>query len=70
MFAIECHEVSKSFADGPFWARQRKQVVAVDKVSFQVSRGEIFGLLGANGSGKSTLVNDILFIVCLDVGVC
>jgi len=31
---------------GNFWA--------VDGVSFQVNRGEIFGLLGANGAGKST----------------
>ncbi len=28
--------------------------VAVDDVSFTVTRGEIFGLLGANGAGKST----------------
>lgn len=31
---------------GDFWA--------VDGISFQVRRGEIFGLLGANGAGKST----------------
>lgn len=28
--------------------------VAVNRVSFSVQRGEIFGLLGANGAGKST----------------
>ncbi|QKI89049.1 ATP-binding cassette domain-containing protein [Thiomicrorhabdus xiamenensis] len=28
--------------------------VAVDHLSFQVQRGEIFGLLGANGAGKTT----------------
>jgi ABC-2 type transport system ATP-binding protein len=28
--------------------------IAVNKVSFTVKRGEIFGLLGANGAGKST----------------
>jgi len=30
-------------------------VVAVDHVSFQVHRGEIFGLLGPDGAGKTTL---------------
>jgi ABC-2 type transport system ATP-binding protein len=30
--------------------------VAVDRVSFDVARGEIFGFLGPNGSGKSTTI--------------
>src|ERR1022692_2972246 len=30
--------------------------VAVDHVSFQVSKGEIFGFLGPNGAGKSTTI--------------
>src|ERR1700677_2990710 len=30
--------------------------IAVDKVTFQVSRGEIFGFLGANGAGKTTTI--------------
>ena len=30
--------------------------VAVDRVSFQVNRGEIFGFLGPNGAGKSTTI--------------
>ncbi len=29
---------------------------AVDRVSFAVARGSVFGLLGPNGSGKSTLI--------------
>ncbi len=29
---------------------------AVDRVSFQVKQGEIFGLLGANGAGKTTVI--------------
>ena len=29
---------------------------AVDKISFQVPKGEIFGFLGANGAGKTTAI--------------
>ena len=30
---------------------------AVDKVSFEVEQGQIFGVIGPNGSGKTTLLN-------------
>jgi ABC-2 type transport system ATP-binding protein len=36
--------------------RQFGSFVAVDRVSFEVTRGEIFGYLGANGAGKSTTI--------------
>jgi len=35
-------------------------VLAVDHVSFRVSRGEVYGLLGANGAGKTTTLRMIL----------
>lgn len=43
---IEAHELCRDF--GAFRA--------VDRVSFQVRAGEIFGLLGANGAGKTTVI--------------
>ncbi len=44
--AIEVKGLGKTF--GPF--------TAVDGISFEVRRGDIFGFLGANGAGKSTTI--------------
>jgi len=35
-------------------------VLAVDRVSFRVTQGEVYGLLGANGAGKTTTLRMIL----------
>ena len=34
-----------------------KEFKALDDISFQVRRGDVFGLVGTNGSGKSTMLN-------------
>lgn len=34
-------------------------VIAVDRISFNISAGEIFGFLGPNGAGKTTTINMI-----------
>lgn len=36
---------------------------AVDRVSFEVRQGEIFGLLGANGAGKTTVIKMLTSIL-------
>ncbi|MBI3881273.1 MAG: ATP-binding cassette domain-containing protein [Verrucomicrobia bacterium] len=48
--------LTKVFKD--FWGRPKAR--AVDDVSFDVRRGEVFGLLGPNGSGKSTTIKMLL----------
>lgn len=39
------------------------EFVAVNKISFSVRKGEIFGFLGANGSGKSTTIRMLCGII-------
>jgi ABC-2 type transport system ATP-binding protein len=62
--ALLAEHVSKRFLVG----RKRKPVVAINDVSLRISRGEIYGVLGANGSGKSTLIRLVSTLLTLDSG--
>ncbi len=55
---VQVVDVTKAF-DG---------VVAVDHLSFQVDRAEIFGLLGPNGAGKTTTIRMLMDILKPDAG--
>ena len=46
----------------------KKEIIAVNKISFQVHEGEIFGVLGPNGSGKSTLIRLMATLLLPDEG--
>lgn len=53
---VVCQQVTRIFRD--FWMRPRAR--AVENLTFEINRGEVFGLLGPNGSGKSTTIKMIL----------
>jgi drug efflux transport system ATP-binding protein len=56
--AVEVRELTKRFGD----------FTAVDRISFQVRRGEIFGFLGPNGAGKSTTIKILCGILAPTAG--
>jgi ABC-2 type transport system ATP-binding protein len=47
--------------------RYRRQI-AVDRLSFEVPAGSVFGLLGENGAGKTTTIQSLLGLVVPDSG--
>jgi ABC-2 type transport system ATP-binding protein len=55
---VDVHHVTKRF--GP--------TVAVDDVSFKVSKGEVVGFLGPNGAGKTTTMRILTCFMPADVG--
>jgi ABC-2 type transport system ATP-binding protein len=50
---IETHELSKRYRD----------LVAVDRLTLRVHRGEVYGFLGPNGAGKTTTLRMLLGLV-------
>jgi len=55
---LELREITKVFPD----------VVADDRVSLSLARGEVLALLGENGAGKSTLMNVVYGLMSSDGG--
>ncbi len=59
---IEIKNLSKTFGSGD------SQVAALQDVSLQIRKGEIFGIIGLSGAGKSTLVRCINLLERPDTG--
>jgi ABC-2 type transport system ATP-binding protein len=58
MYAIRTDELSRSFGS----------LSAVDHLSLEVPRGNVFGFLGPNGSGKTTTIRLLLGLLDADTG--
>lgn len=56
---VQTEQLSKNFRVG-FWG---KRVTAVDGLSLEVRRGEVFGFLGPNGAGKTTTLKMLMGLI-------
>lgn len=59
--AVQCEGLKKIF-------KKKKEVRALDGVTFSIPTHEIFGIVGPNGSGKSTLVRILSTLLIPDHG--
>lgn len=60
-YAVSCTDIVKTYRNG--------NVRALDGVSLNVPRGQVFGLLGPNGSGKTTMVRILATILAPTSGL-
>ncbi|PZF74666.1 ABC transporter ATP-binding protein [Taibaiella soli] len=58
--AIHCDQIKKTYDKG--------EVIAVDNVSFDVKRGELFGLIGPDGAGKTSIFRILTTLLLADSG--
>ena len=59
---IEVNNLVKDFYGRGILNRRKLAVRAVDRVSFDIDRNTVFGLVGESGCGKTTLVRSILYL--------
>lgn len=72
--AIQTIRLTKTFkskvpsSEAGFFRRKTVSVNAVDNLTLEIKKGELFGLLGPNGAGKTTLVKMLCTLLPPDSG--
>ena len=60
MHALATYDLTKDYAVG-FW--RKRPYRALDRLTLEVERGEVFGFLGPNGAGKTTTLKLLMQLV-------
>ena len=61
MLAVSVNHIRKSYG-------KKQPIVALDDISFDVGKGELFGLIGPDGAGKTTLFRILTTLLLADSG--
>jgi len=61
---IKIESISKHYKQG----LKSKKVIALEDLSLEINKGELFGFLGPNGAGKSTAIKILLNLIYPDKG--
>lgn len=68
---IEVRDLRREYYTYRGFPRKKREIVhAVNGLSFNVNRGEIFGLLGQNGAGKTTTIKMLTTLLAPTSGIC
>ncbi len=65
---VDVTDLSRSFTTRPVFGGRASQVVAANKVSFAIGKGDILSLVGESGSGKSTIARILTGLDVADSG--
>lgn len=67
---LEVSDLKKYYptGSGSLFGKQKQMLRALDGVTFEIRKGEIFGVVGESGCGKSTLGSSVLRLIDIDSG--
>jgi ABC-2 type transport system ATP-binding protein len=63
MLSVVVENISKSFT------AEKKKVLALEEISFEVAKGALFGVIGPDGAGKTTLFRILTTLILADKGM-
>jgi ABC-2 type transport system ATP-binding protein len=61
MFSVDVNNIIKTYG-------KKKEVLALNDISFQVPKGELFGIIGPDGAGKTSLFRVLTTLLLADSG--
>src|SRR5690242_16202513 len=61
MTAVKTEHITRTYG-------KKKEVVALDDISFDVEKGELFGIIGPDGAGKTSLFRILTTLLLAEKG--